>query len=107
MNFVDSIIHNQLEEAKRIIFERLDELATEKWEDAKAYLVNDMFEEDSGYFIENELQTNQHYLQPDRAQTQPTKPEPATTNYDDMTFAQAFAGAQYHPGYAYRSDLSA
>ena len=45
MNFVDSIIHNRLEEAKRIIFERLDELATEKWEDAKAYLVNDMFEE--------------------------------------------------------------
>ena len=45
MNFVDSIIHNQLEEAKRLIFERLDELATEKWEDAKAYLVNDMFEE--------------------------------------------------------------
>ena len=45
MNFVDNIIHNQLEEAKRIIFERLDELATEKWEDAKAYLVNDMFEE--------------------------------------------------------------
>lgn len=45
MNFVDSIIHNRLEEAKKIIFERLDELATEKWEDAKAYLVNDMFEE--------------------------------------------------------------
>ena len=45
MNFVDSIIHNRLEEAKQLIFERLDELATEKWEDAKAYLVNDMFEE--------------------------------------------------------------
>ena len=45
MNFVDNIIHNQLEEAKRIIFERLDELASEKWEDAKAYLVNDMFED--------------------------------------------------------------
>ena len=45
MNFVDSIINNQLEDAKRIIFERLDELASKKWEDAKAYLVNDMFEE--------------------------------------------------------------
>jgi predicted RNA-binding protein with PUA-like domain len=45
MSFVDNIIHNRLEEAKKLIFERLDELATEKWEDAKAYLANDMFEE--------------------------------------------------------------
>ena len=45
MEHYERSVKLQLEEAKRIIFERLDELATEKWEDAKAYLVNDMFEE--------------------------------------------------------------
>lgn len=46
MNFVDCILQNNLDEAKRIIFDRLDELATEKWEDAKAYLADETYQQE-------------------------------------------------------------
>ena len=45
MNFVDSIIHNRLEEAKELIFAILDDKVTVALEEAREYLVNDMFEE--------------------------------------------------------------
>ncbi len=45
MNFVDLILQNKLEEAKQVIFDRLDEIASVRMEEAKPYIVDDMFEE--------------------------------------------------------------
>jgi hypothetical protein len=45
MNFVDLILQNKLEEAKQLIYDRLDEIATFRLEEAKPYIVDDMFEE--------------------------------------------------------------
>jgi len=45
MNFVDLILQNKLEEAKQLIYERLDEIASVRMEEAKPYIVDDMFEE--------------------------------------------------------------
>jgi len=45
MNFVDLILQNKLDEAKRLIFDRLDEIASVRMEEAKPYIVDDMFEE--------------------------------------------------------------
>ena len=45
MNFVDLILQNKLDEAKELIFERLDEIASVRMEEAKPYIVDAMFEE--------------------------------------------------------------
>ena len=45
MNFVDLILQNKLDEAKELIFERLDEIASVRMEEAKPYVVDEMFEE--------------------------------------------------------------
>ncbi len=45
MNFVDLILQNRLDEAKRLIYDRLDEIASIRMEEAKPYIVDDMFEE--------------------------------------------------------------
>jgi predicted GNAT family N-acyltransferase len=45
MNFVDLILQNKLDEAKELIFERLDEIASVRMEEAKPYIVNAMYEE--------------------------------------------------------------
>lgn len=45
MNFVDLILQNKLDEAKELIFERLDEIASIRMEEAKPFIVDDMFEE--------------------------------------------------------------
>lgn len=45
MNFVDLILQNKLDEAKELIFARLDEIASVRMEEAKPYIVDDMFEE--------------------------------------------------------------
>lgn len=45
MNFVDLILQNKLDEAKELIFERLDKIASVRMEEAKPYIVDAMFEE--------------------------------------------------------------
>ena len=45
MNFVDLILQNKLDEAKELIFERLDEIASVRMEEAKPFIVDEMFEE--------------------------------------------------------------
>jgi len=45
MSFVDLILQNKLDEAKELIFERLDEIASVRMEEAKPYIVDAMFEE--------------------------------------------------------------
>lgn len=44
MNFVDSIIGNKLDEAKKIIFDRLDEIIAKRLEEARRYVAEDNFE---------------------------------------------------------------
>ena len=45
MSFVDHIIKSKLDEARNAIFARLDELVAQKLEEAKAFVVDAMFEE--------------------------------------------------------------
>ena len=45
MNFVDLILQNKLDEAKDLIFARLDEIASVRMEEAKPYIVDAMYEE--------------------------------------------------------------
>ena len=45
MNFVELILQNKLDEAKELIFERLNDIASIKMEEAKPYIVDEMFEE--------------------------------------------------------------
>ena len=45
MSFVDHIIQSKLDEAREAIFARLDELVTQKLEEAKTFVVDAMFEE--------------------------------------------------------------
>jgi len=45
MNFVDLILQNKLDEAKELIFARLDEIASVCMEEAKPYITDAMFEE--------------------------------------------------------------
>ena len=45
MSFVDLILQNRLDEAKELIFARLDEIASVRMEEAKPFIVDDMFEE--------------------------------------------------------------
>jgi len=45
MSFVDLILQNKLDEAKELIFARLDDIASVRLEEAKPYVVDEMFEE--------------------------------------------------------------
>lgn len=45
MSFVDLILQNRLDEAKEFIFARLDDIASIRLEEAKPYVVDEMFEE--------------------------------------------------------------
>jgi hypothetical protein len=45
MNFVDLILQNKLDEAKKLIFDRLDDIASIRMEEAKPFVVDEMFEE--------------------------------------------------------------
>lgn len=45
MNFVDLILQNKLDEAKELIFARLDDIASVRMEEAKPFIVDEMFEE--------------------------------------------------------------
>ena len=45
MNFVDLILQNKLDEAKELIFARLDDIASVRLEEAKPYVVDAMYEE--------------------------------------------------------------
>ncbi len=45
MSFVELILQNRLDEAKKLIFDRLDDIASIKMEEAKPYIVDEMFEE--------------------------------------------------------------
>jgi hypothetical protein len=45
MNFVELILQNRLDEAKKLIFDRLDDIASIKMEEAKPFVVDEMFEE--------------------------------------------------------------
>jgi hypothetical protein len=45
MNFVELILQNKLEEAKKLIYEKLDEIASYKLEEVKPFVVDEMFEE--------------------------------------------------------------
>ena len=44
MSFVDSIIHKRLDEAKEILFARLDEIVSKRLKEAKRYVAEDTFE---------------------------------------------------------------
>lgn len=45
MSFVELILQNKLDEAKELIFARLDEIASVRLEEAKPYVVDAMYEE--------------------------------------------------------------
>jgi len=45
MNFVELILQNKLDEAKELIYEKLDEIASIKLEEVKPFVVDEMFEE--------------------------------------------------------------
>ena len=45
MSFVELILQNKLDEAKELIFARLDEIASVRMEEAKPYIVDAMYEE--------------------------------------------------------------
>jgi hypothetical protein len=45
MSFVEHIINSKLDEAREAIFARLDELVAQKLEEAKPFVVDEMFEE--------------------------------------------------------------
>jgi hypothetical protein len=45
MNFVELILQNRLDEAKKLIFDRLDDIASIKLEEVKPFVVDEMFEE--------------------------------------------------------------
>ena len=45
MSVLDSVIHRKLNEAKELIYARLNELVTERLSEAKRYVAADMFEE--------------------------------------------------------------
>jgi hypothetical protein len=45
MNFVELILQNKLDEAKELIYEKLDEIASIKLEEIKPFVVDEMFEE--------------------------------------------------------------
>ena len=45
MKFIDLIFENKLSEAKDLIYERLNEIASCRLEEAKRYVAEDMFEE--------------------------------------------------------------
>ena len=45
MNFVELILQNRLDEAKELIFARLDDIASVRLEEAKPYVVDAMYEE--------------------------------------------------------------
>ena len=45
MTFIDTLISNKLQEAKQIIFDRLNEIVGKKLEEHKFYLAHDRFEE--------------------------------------------------------------
>jgi len=45
MNFVELILQNKLDEAKELIFARLDDIASVRLEEAKPYVVDAMYEE--------------------------------------------------------------
>ena len=45
MSFVELILQNKLDEAKELIFARLDEIASVRLEEAKPYIVDAMYEE--------------------------------------------------------------
>ena len=45
MSFVDLILQNKLDEAKELIFARLDDIASVRLEEAKPYVVDEMFAE--------------------------------------------------------------
>lgn len=45
MSFVELILQNKLDEAKELIFARLDEIASVRMEEAKPYVVDAMYEE--------------------------------------------------------------
>ena len=45
MSFVELILQNKLDEAKKLIFDRLDDIASIKMEEAKPFIIDEMFEE--------------------------------------------------------------
>ncbi len=45
ISFVDLILQNKLDEAKKVLFDRLDEMVAERIESAKRYVAADRFEE--------------------------------------------------------------
>jgi hypothetical protein len=45
MSFVELILQNKLDEAKELIYEKLDEIASYKLEEVKPFVVDEMFEE--------------------------------------------------------------
>jgi hypothetical protein len=45
MSFVELILQNRLDEAKKLIFDRLDDIASIKMEEAKPFIIDEMFEE--------------------------------------------------------------
>ena len=44
MSFIDSIIHKRFDEAKELLFSRLNEIVSKRLEEAKRYVAEDTFE---------------------------------------------------------------
>jgi len=45
MKFVELIINNKLDEAKEVIFDRLNDIVTKRLEEAKVYVASEVYEE--------------------------------------------------------------
>lgn len=58
MSFVEHIINSKLDEAREFIFARLDELVAQKLEEAKPFVVDEMFEEVEWEDLDEEIKRN-------------------------------------------------
>lgn len=71
MSFVNSIIQNKLDEARELLFARLDEIVSQKLKEAKIYLASETFEEveiDDEYLDEAVKRRNTNVIKMGRVQ---------------------------------------
>ena len=68
MSFVEHILNSKLEEAREAIFARLDELVAQKLEEAKPFVVDEMFEEVEWEDLDEEIKRNPNIVKMGRIQ---------------------------------------
>jgi hypothetical protein len=68
MSFVEHILNSKLEEAREVIFARLDELVAQKLEEAKPFIVDAMFEEVEYEDLDEDIKRNPNVVKMGRIQ---------------------------------------